>query len=389
MKRTGNRGRHQLVYVALFCSALSSAGIGAAEPADAQQGDQASANFEMDVVNTALEYCRRGDAIQAQALFSAIKAQLDLSEPMREIIGSLEANGCAGISAPAPIRWSVQLGGGYDNNVNQGILARSLLMGSGIGSIELELGDNYRPKGSAYAVGGMDASFRIGNFAVGQVAVQHRDNRSVPELNMTSIVASGISPFNLLDRPGRIQFDFGETWLGGSGYQRAGSAGVQWLFMGNGQPWLASLATLRTSYGNLPNQDNQLTELGVWREKLLAPTLGFFGGLSALHDRAINRRPGGDRSGWRFQLGGTTVMADWLIQPRLNVLRWESQELFSPGLIDLKRRHQLAIFDLQLVRPIAEKQQIILEWRVSNAQDNIPLFTYRAQSVGVYWRLQR
>ena len=373
----------------LLCLVMSSAGVLAAEQTDEHQVGEFAPSIEADIVNMALEYCRIGDAIQAQALFNAIKAQLNLADPMREIIRSLQASGCAGASVPPPVRWSVQFGGGYDNNVNQGILSRSLIMGSGLGSIELELGDAYRPKASAFVVGGLDASFRVGSFAVGQVAVQHRDNFSVPELNMTSAVASAITPFSVIGRPGRIQFDLGETWLGGSNYQKAGSAGVQWLFMGNGQPWLASLATLRTNYVNLPNQDNQLTELGIWREKHVAPTLGLFGGLSALYDRAINRRPGGDRSGWRFQLGGTTVMADWLIQPRLNVLRWESQDLFSPGLIDVKRRYQLAVFDIQLVRPIAEKQQIILEWRASNAQDVVPLFTYRAQSVGVYWRLQR
>lgn len=389
MNCMGDRGRSWPILGLLLCLVMSSAGVRAAEQAEAHQAGEVAPSIEADIVNTALEHCRLGEAIQAQALFNAIKAQLDLTDPMREIIRSLEASGCAGVAAPPPVRWSVQLGGGYDNNVNQGILSRSLVMGSGLSSIELELGDAYRPKASAFVVGGLDASFRIGNFAVGQVAVQHRDNHSVPELNMTSVVASAISPFSLFDRPGRIQFDLGETWLGGSNYQKAGSAGVQWLFMGSGQPWLASLATLRTNYASLPNQDNQLTELGVWREKHVAPTLGFFGGLSALYDRAVNRRPGGDRAGWRFQLGGTTVMADWLIQPRLNVLRWESQELFSPGLIDVRRRHQLAILDIQLVRPIAEKQQIILEWRASSAQDSVPLFTYRAQSVGVYWRLQR
>lgn len=380
---------HQLGCILLLGCVLLTSEESSAELMETRPEIEAAPGIEGDIVNTALEHCRRGEAIPAMALFKAIKDQLELADPMREIISGLENSGCTGASVAPAVRWNVQFGAGYDNNVNQGIMSRSMFLGSGINTIELEYGDAYRPRASAFAVAGLDASFRIGHFAVGQIALQHRENHSVPELNMTSLVASAIGPFTLLDRPGRVQIDFGETWLGGTGYQRAGSAGVQWLFMGIGQPWLASMATLRNSYANQPQQDNQLTEVGVWREKQVAPTLGFFGGMSALHDRALGRRPGGDRMGWRYQLGATAVMTDWLIQPRLNVVRWESRNLFSPGLVDVTRRHQLAVLDLQLVRPIARDQHIILEWRASNAKDSVPLFTYRAQSVGVYWRLQR
>lgn len=390
MKLKGNQDRcRQLFCNALLCSVLFAVEVSAAEPFKTDNEVEAGSGIEGEIVNLALELCRRGEARQASAMFKAIKDQLDLSDPVREIISGLEAGGCVGATSSPTVRWNVQFGTGYDNNVNQGVLSRSMALGSGINAIELELGDAYRPRASVFAVAGLDGSFRIGDFAVGQIALQHRDNRSIPELNMTNLVASTIGPFTLLDRPGRVQVDFGETWLGGTAYQRAGSAGVQWLFMGTGQPWLASMATVRNSYVNQPHQDNQLTEVGVWREKRVAPTVGFFGGFSALHDRALGRRPGGDRVGWRYQLGATTVMADWLIQPRLNVVRWESRDLFSPGLIDVTRRHQLAVLDLQVVRPIAPDQQIIFEWRASNAKDSVPLFTYRAQSVGIYWRLQR
>lgn len=391
MKLLGKQSRcHlRLACKSLLCGLLVASTSWAVEKADASQENEAVAGIENDIIEAALEHCRRGEVIQARALFQAIKKQLQLADAMREIVDALEASGCVGVPPSPSVRWNVQLGAGYDNNVNQGIVSRSMLLGSGGNTIELEFGDAYRPRGSAFALAGLDGNIRLGKFAVGQIALQHRENQSVPELNMTSLVASGIGPFTLLDRPGRIQLDLGETWLGGSGYQRAGAAGVQWLFMGREQPWLASLATLRTSYVNQSQQNNQLTEVGIWREKHVAPALGLFGGLSALYDRALKQRPGGDRSGWRFQLGVTGVMGDWLIQPRLNVLRWESRDFFSPGLIDVTRRHQLAMLDIQMARPIAQNQQIILEWRASNAQDSVPLFRYQGQSVGIFWRAQR
>lgn len=345
--------------------------------------------LEIEILEMAIEQCLRGEAAGAQALFKAIREQLDPPPEHLQLINRYEANGCRATAASSPVRWGVQLGAGYDNNVNQGIAAQTMILGSGLNAIELPLGDVYKPLASPYAVAGVDASFRLGDFAIGQATLQHRANQDVPALNLTSLMAAAVRPFTWLERPGRVQIDLGETWLGGAHYQRAGAAGIQWLVAGGEQPWLASLATQRTRYTSQPEQDSQLTEAGIWRERLLASKFGVFGGLSVLHDRAVRQRPGGDRTGWRYQLGVTTGWNEWLIQPRLNVLRWRSSEVYSPGLVDVVRKHQLALLDLQFVRPIGPGQQLVVEWRLNDARDTVPLFSYRGQSLGVYWRLQR
>lgn len=360
-----------------------------AELTDEQPDVAVAPGLQAEILEMAINHCLRGEAVQARALFKAIREQLDQPAEVIDRISRLEASGCPAPAVSPAVRWAVQLGAGYDNNVNQGIAAQSLILGSGLNAIELELGDTYKPRASSFAVAGMDTSFRLGDFAVGQVSLQHRENSSLPELNITGLLVAAIRPFSWLDRPGRVQIDLGETWLGGSGYQRAAGAGVQWLLAAGEQPWLANLTTLQTRYTSQPEQDSQLTEAGIWREKMFASKFGVFGGVSVLYDHALGPRPGGDRAGWRFQLGVTTGWSDWLIQPRLNVLRWSSSDVYSPGLIDVVRRHQLAQFDVQLVRPIAPGQQMVVEWRVNAARDAVPLFSYRGQILGVYWRLQR
>lgn len=345
--------------------------------------------IEGEILDMALDYCRRGEKAQAHALFHSIREQLNPPLPVLEIIAGAEASGCKPPTTLPSILWGAQLGAGYDNNVNQGISTQTMSLGSGLNAIELQLGDAYKPRGSPYVVAGLESSFRLGEFAIGQVALQHRENRDVPVLNLTSLVASAIRPFTWAERPGRVQIDLGETWLGGVNYQRAGSAGVQWLLTDGEQPWLGSLSALRTSYANQPDQDNLLMEAGVWRQRQLASTFGIFGGISALYDHALRQRPGGERMGLRYQLGFTTAWSEWLIQPRLNVLQWKSSEVFSPGLIDIVRRHSLAQLDVQVVRPVAQNQQMVVEWRFNLAHDTVPLFSYRAQSVAVYWRLLR
>mgnify|MGYP003381684524 CR=1 FL=1 len=342
-----------------------------------------------EILDLAIEHCRRGENVQAQAIFKAIKEQLDPPRSHLEIIAQHEAVGCQMPAYSPSVRWNVQAGGGYDTNVNQGILSRYMVFGSGLNEIELELGDAYKPVPSAFAVAGLDASFRFGDFAVGQAAIQHRSNASLPALNLTTLTAGVVRPFVILDRPGRLQVDVGEAWLRGSRYQQIGAAGVQWLLTESGQPWLANVATLRNRYPSQPDQDSQLTEAGIWREQMLAPTFGVFGGIAALYDNALRNRPGGDRAGYRVQLGLSTGWGEWLIQPRINMLRWRSSEVYSPGLVDVVRRHQLTQIGLQLTRPIAQGQQVVVEWRINDARDSVSLFSYRGQSLGVYWRAQR
>ena len=341
-----------------------------------------------EILALAIQHCLRGEDVQAQAIFKAIKEQLDPPPSHLDIIAQYESSGCKTPSYSPSVRWNVQLGGGYDTNVNQGILTRYMVLGSGLNETELELGDAFRPVPSAFAVAGVDASFRLGDFAVGQTGIQHRSNASLPALNLTTLTAGVVRPFVVFDRPGRLQLDVGEAWLGGRQYQQVEAAGVQWLMLGSEHPWLANVASLRNRYPSQPDQNSQLTEAGIWREQMMAPTIGVFGGIAALYDNALRNRPGGDRKGYRVQLGLSTVWNEWLIQPRINILRWSSSEVYSPGLVDVVRRHQLTQVGLQLTRPIAQGHQVVVEWRVNDARDSVPLFSYRGQSLGVYWRAQ-
>lgn len=374
----------------LYCGLLLSfaAIVCAAETFDAPDEKDAEPALGDDILELAVEQCLRGQTVQAQAIFKAIREQLDPPPSQLERIRWFESTGCQLPAPSPPVRWGVQLGAGYDNNVNQGILSQYMVLGAGSNAIELELGDAFKPQASAFGVAGVDASFRLGEFAVGQVALQQRTIDKVPALNLTTIIASVIRPFEWFGRPGRIQVDLGQTWLGGNRYQQAEAVGLQWLLADGEQPWLANVTTLRNSYLSQPDQDSQLTEIGVWREKFLVPTLSVFGGVSALQDHALRQRPGGDRSGFRFQLGVTTAWNEWLIQPRLNVLRWQSSEVYSPGLIDVIRHHHLSQLSVQLTRPIAPGRQLVVEWRINDARDTVPLFSYQSQSLGVYWRAQ-
>jgi hypothetical protein len=345
-------------------------------------------HIEGEILDFALDACRRGEVRRAMALFKAIREQLDPPQRLLDVIIGYERSGCL-----VPDRlldsWGMQLGVGWDSNVSQGISARSMTLGSGLNAVELELGDVYQPKPSAYSVLGMDRRFKLGTHGIAQVAFQHRDNPSVPALDVTNLAATAAFPFIWGDRPGRVQAEVSQAWLGGSHYQQATSAVVQWLLNGGTQPWIFNFATTRSTYFAQPSQDAQQTEVGIWREKQIDPTWGVFGGVSAHFDQARNLRPGGSRSGWHYQLGATVGWSEWKIQPRLSVLRWHSSDVFSPGLIDVVRMHNLTQLALQMSRPVSQGQKVVIDWRIRNARDTVPLFSYQGQSLAVYWQFQR
>ncbi len=343
--------------------------------------------FGVDILNQAIERCQRGDAEQALVLFKAIREQLEPPASVRQLLDAYEVTGCKPTSVSKG-RWGLQLGFGGDSNVNQGISASTLTLGSGDRAIEVELGDVYRPKSSLFALAGIDRAFALGNWGTGQLALQSRVNQAVPELNLTSVVAGATLPFPLLDRPGVVQLDLGATWLGSRFYQQASAATLQWLPSKNDRSWVVNLATVRATYPTQRNQDSHLYEAGIWRESMVAPGLGIFGGVSALYDYAINHRGGGDRAGWRYQLGASANWARWQIQPRVSVLNWRSEDVFSPGLIDVVRQHRLAALDVQFIRPISINQQVILEWKTRMADDTVPLYSFKNHTLAIYWRYQ-
>ena len=371
----------------LLVEILMAGTVYAVELPDLGQDSIESSSIESEILDLALDACKRGEAVQARALFKAIREQLEPPPSLLDLIERYEQSNCSG-AVRSLERLGIQMGLGWDSNASQGINTKSMILGSGLNAVELELGDAYKPQSSPYAVFGMDRSFKLGSEGMGQVSLQHRDNPRLSGLNLTQIAATASYPFTLFERPGRGQAEISRAWLGGGNYQHLTSVAAQWLLAGSSQPWLLNVSVTRSNYPNQPSQNAQQGEVGLWREKQIDSSVGFFGGVSLHHDEALSQRPGGDRSGWQYQVGVTIGWAEWQIQPRLSALRWNSRDVFSPGLIDVVRRHHLTQFSLQMSRSISQSEKLVLEWRSRSAHDTVPLFTYRGQSLVVYWRLQ-
>ena len=60
----------------------------------------------------------------------------------------------------------------------------------------------------------------------------------------------------------------------------------------------------------------------------------------------------------------------------------------APGLIDRRRDNRALQWTLQAEKPLSPRQTLVLEWRARSVRDPIPLYQYKAQSLGAFIQQQ-
>lgn len=356
---------------------------GAARADDAIETEALSApGVAGEILDTALEHCRRGERAQALSMFEAIRSQLEPPPAILRLIQDLEATGCA---APQQARGGslrIQAGGGWDTNVSQGITSRSLVLGSGDNTLALELDQSYRPRSSAFAQVSADYSLAFPDSGLAfQAAAGHRKNDREPAFDLTTLSGSVGKEFTLAGQRLRGQFEMGEVWLGQRHYQRTQGAALQWVLPRERGAWLATAGFARLDYLTQPTQDARQYEVGLLREFRVNAAATVHGGVSLIKDDASSTRPGGDRTGFQVQAGALLLGYGWRFKPQLTYTSWDSREVFAPGLIDVQRRNRLTYAALQAERPLSSQSSLVLEWRGRWSRDTVALYRYTAHTV--------
>ncbi len=294
----------------------------------------------------------------------------------------LEATGCS--RGPATAGGSglrLLVGGGWDNNVSQGITARSLVVGSGDNAIELPLDASYRPRASAFSQAMLDYSLELP--AAGlmlQASLGHRKNASERSYDLTTASAGASREFKVRESILRAQGELGDIWLGGQHYQRTRGAGLQWLWTTPQGTWLASWSAINVDYLTQSAQNSLQQDAGLLFERRLSAAVSVNAGVSAQYDRARDGRPGGDRQGFQVQVGGFIQEVGWRIKPQLAYSRWVSADPFAPGLIDQRRRNRLIQLLVQAEKPLTPRSSLVLEYRGRRAHDTVALYSYQSQT---------
>lgn len=334
-----------------------------------------------EILDTAIEHCRNGEGAEALALFRAMRDQLDPPPAILRLIQDLEATGCIQPQI-ASSGFRLQLGGGWDSNVTQGISARTLVVGSGANAIELELDQSYRPRSSPFAQVALDYSLVLPASGLNlQASAGHRKNTRASAFDLSTASVGGSRDFKVRESIVRAQLELAEAWLGQRDYQRTVGAGLQWLRATALGSWLGSLTAIRVDYLTQPSQNALQTEAGLLLERRLSAVTSAYGGFSLQHDQATNVRPGGDRQGFQVQVGATILASGWRFRPQLSYTQWASADVFAAGLLDVRRRNRLSQAVFQAEKPLSPRSSLVLEWRGRWAQDTVALYRYNAQTL--------
>ncbi len=344
-----------------------------------------------EILDTAVEHCRRGERAQALSMFAAIREQLAPPPALLQLVKDLEATGCTPQLEAQVRAFKLVAGGGYDNNVSQGISARSLTLGSGADELELPLDDSYLPRGSTFMQVAADYSVPLAmpGWAL-LLSAGARAHQRTSQFDLASAAASLSRVGVLGGRTLRGQLDVSELWLGGRRYQRVLGATLQTVLDldEKGGAWIAHASAAMVDYHLQPTQNAVQYEAGISRDRRLDAATTVYANAALQHDAARDTRPGGDRNGFQVSAGMTRSFQGWRLKPQLSLQQWKSRDVFAPGLIDRRRDNRALQWTLQAEKPLSPRQTLVLEWRARSVRDPIPLYQYKAQSLGAFIQQQ-
>ena len=337
-----------------------------------------------EVLDAAIEYCKRGQMAQARVLFAAIRDQLDPPQPVRELIQTLEHGGCTGGPSPRG-QWELRAVAGYDDNVNQGIRSSSLTLGNAAYSVELVVDDNYRPISSSFFEMAVGRSWQVADRFTLQVKAGGRQYPKVRSYDLANVNATLKNRFTALGRPTDWMAEWTELWMGGRRYHTAWAMAAQAPVLPDVPQWNYAAVAQKVDYHTQPQQNAAQLQFGLNRQFHPGPGKALLMGGMGIWDHAQGQRAGGGRVGANLHAIAQIRLQPWLLTGRMSVTHWTTRQDFLPGLVDARRRNTLLQANAQAEYPLSANQTLQLDFQIRDSRDTIALYAYRSYSLGVSW----
>lgn len=343
------------------------------------------------LIDLALIQCGLGNAVEAERLFAAIETRFS---PTREILELLNEARDSGCKPPAPASATVvNIGRGFDDNVNQGASNSTFIVTGPDGDIELPLLEDFLPKRDSYTTVGADYVRGIGaNGSLGFVQFQQRRYDALRAFDTGGLYAGIESPWRFGGWTLRTTGSLGATTMGGRLYQKQlqlqARVAPPLPLPAHTQLYLTGSAT-HTTYQSLGNFNSDVFELRALLSRQ-AGTLGASATLGALSDRARGARPGGDRHGNYLTLSLRKPLG-WKFSGELAWTRqqWNSAAPYSPELlIDQVRAQRTQVLRAVLSYQAGKDHTLVLEGRALRNRENISIFQYDNRQLQLSWQWQ-
>ena len=336
-------------------------------------------------LDLAITHCELGNTVEAERRFSGLQQRFALPEPIVETIARYRATGCGHTTARKGSGWLLAATRGHDDNVNQGASDPRFTLGTGSAQTEYELAPDFLPKSDNFSqltlstvhpLGGAGTNAIVQAYsrwhdqqrgqdtALALGAVEHTWKPGGWLLRGTAALGYVTLDRTLYQRQKQLQMRLSPSWKM--------QEGVDFAFSGN---------LSRVEYPTRPVYDGTTIELGG--------IAGYRGGrsltqatLTRLHDDSTDGRPGGDREGWFGSVQWYGAATNQLsLEGGIAWQHWRSQALYSPGLIDTRRRQDTATLRTAVNWKLHPRYSVILEWRSTLNRENISLFQYNSHAL--------
>lgn len=341
-------------------------------------------------LDLAIIQCELGHADEAERLFKAIETRFYPPPGIQEVINSHRQSGCKGWQPQS--QWSLMLGRGFDNNVNQGASNPNFSIGSGSSRIDLQLQPEFLPQHDQYTLlTGEYIRDLNPNGSVGFVQLRSRENDSLSRYNTTSLRLGAETPWQVGNWQVRGMGSLGMVTLGSKLYQKQGQLLARIVppsMLPERFRFNVLTGLTRLQYTTLTNYDSNTVELSglltyQGTQTQAQASVGY------VTDRGASARLGGNRDGWFASLQGQFRIRDGLTgELGWSRQRWLSESAYSPGLIDEIRRQDTQLWRAALIVPVKPQHSVHIEVRHVRNNENISLFQYNSHLLQVSWQWQ-
>ena len=342
-------------------------------------------------LDLALIQCSLGNVEEAERLFANVETRFSPSRDILELIAEARDSGCKP-AAPASSA-SVNIGRGFDDNVNQGASNSTFIVTGPDGDIELPLLEDFLPKRDGYTLLGADYVRAVGsNGSLGFVQFQQRRYDSMRPYDTGALYGGIESPWRFGGWTLRTTGSLGVTTMGGRLYQKQAQAQARVApplpLPSHTKLYLTASAT-HTKYLTLRSFDSDVLEARALLTHQ-AGTLAASASAGVLSDRARSDRPGGNRHGNYLSLSLRRPLG-WDTSGELAWTRqqWNSASAYSPELlIDQVRAQRTQVLRAALTYQLAKNQTVALEGRMVRNRENISIFQYNNRQLQLSWQWQ-
>ena len=343
--------------------------------------------FEEDLVDMVVQQCQAGNAQQAMAISQAIREQLSPPPEILALLTEINQTGCRAktrITSNGHLT-EVSLGIGYDDNINQGVSADSITLGSSVKPITLILSNDYKPLSKTYLAATATRQITTDNGWTLRGIVGLRQVSHYSQLDTVGIQMTGRYALRPLGVPSFIQVGMSQSWLADSVYRRVPSLEFQSNLGNEQQPWVLNGQMQQLSQDIVNTQGARITSVSATRhlrwENLTLIALG----AGLMRDRALGQRAGGDRQGETLQISVQHSLPQGQLQAQWIRARWATANDFAFGLVDYPRQNQTSQLLLSYQKKLTAEKSIYVEYHRRIARDNIPIYAHSSSGISAGW----